>query len=382
MIFPAFSRLTLLPGLMVSAGLASCHNPFSDDGAKPSEFVWRTVITEPDSGGWGGLPAVADGRVFVAAGRDIVAFDSRTGAILWRTRVGFGVNPSAVAPNILVRDSRLFLSGVAAVFSLDVATGAIRWQFPTPVQTDRSESSVDDLAMYVGTRNHKVYALDLNDGHPFWTVDLGSDWQYLGIVEGTAVSGDTVYTVLNRFLNSNGLYRSGVIVALDRRSGRELLRYESAGTQHDARGAPAIAGRLLVVSDEAGTSFFAVDRFTGQEVWRVQGDPGYFGPNTSPVAVGNTVYVASSDTFIWAVDLQTGNLRWRTKSAGSYHGTAVCGGKVFGNNQAIDILDQGTGMLLRTVLTLRGREFPDSQFATDGERVYVTGTIAAYAIAC
>jgi len=368
--------------VILSSSLSSCHNPFSDDSAKQQEFIWRTVVTEPDSGGWHGIPAVADGRLFVAAGRDIVAFDSRSGAILWRTKVGFGVNPRAVAPNILVRNGWIFVSGVAAVFSLDAATGVIRWQFPTPVQTDRSESSVDDFAMYVGTRDHRVYALDLNDGHPLWTVDVGPDWQYLGIVEGTAVSGDTVYTVLNRSLNSNGLYRSGVIVALDRRSGRELLRYESAGTLHDARGAPTIAGRLLLVSDEAGSSFFAVDRFTGQEVWRVQADPGFFGPATSPVVVGNTVYVASNDTFIWAVDLQTGTLRWRTKSPGSYHGTAVCGGKVFGNNFAIDILDQVTGKLLRTVLTLRGSEFPDSQFATDGERVYVTGTVAAYALAC
>src|SRR5207247_8009061 len=72
-LFRDLSRWAVLPGVILSSCLSSCHSPFSDDGAKQPEFIWRTVITEPDSGGWGGIPAVADGRVFVAAGRDIVA---------------------------------------------------------------------------------------------------------------------------------------------------------------------------------------------------------------------------------------------------------------------------------------------------------------------
>lgn len=320
---------------------------------------------------------VTDGeRVYAIAG-GMVTFSAHTGEIVWTHRL-----VRYVPRNPVLRNGRLFAAEQVA-FALDAATGRELWRFTPDADGALGESTGDERAFYFGTGTHRVYALDAATGSLLWSTDVGPDWQYTGTVLGVSVSGDTVYAGVRQYNAENGYISTGWIVALDRTTGKELWRYRN-GSGNDIRSisaAPTVAGRLLLASDLHGASFFAVDRFTGQEVWRVKGAPGYVGPHESPVAVGDVAYLASNDTYVYAVELQTGRVIWKTKTPASNHAFAVCGERIFVTWQGLSVLDRRTG---RTIYQSDEEtdEWPQSGFAVHGNRVFVLGNRAAYAYRC
>lgn len=355
------------------------------DGLAPNLALvaWRTPINETAGAiGWGGTPAVADGRVVIAEGANISAFESLSGRRVWTTQVRDRNVP--VTSGIAIRGAKLFFPDVPSVYSLDAASGRILWKFTPKDQANVAQCIVDDRALYIGTRGHEVYALDISDGHPLWNYDVGKDWDNLGIVQGITESEDTLYVAVSRQLVHNGYLRAAVIVALKRTTGSELWRYQSEGDHHDIVASPVVAGRFLIGGDQVYNSFFAVDRFTGKEVWRVEGEPGGFGPQNSAYVVGDTAFISSNDRNIYAVDVPTGRIFWRARSGGSFSAGIACGRYVIGNSLGLEIFDRASG---KKVADLFRHEYPDlsfptSHFAQDGKRAYVSGTGALYAVKC
>lgn len=342
-------------------------------------MLWRVPVSQA-TGGWHGTPAIIGDRVFFELNDGVTAFDIGTGNVIWRSVVK--TNPSPAADNIVAQNGRLYLAEAIEVLSLDAATGAILWRFTPDAQAAAAKSAVDDVAMYVGTRSHKVYALDVRTGTPLWTTDIGPTWQYFGIIQGISVSGDTVYAGGVRYLNQFGGMSAGVIAALDRRDGHVLWMYQGPSNgQNSVQSAPTVTARLLVASDLGG-AFFAVDRATGQEVWRVAGTPGFFGPAAAPVVVGSQVYVGSNDQRVYKTDLQTGAVVWKTDTHGSISTFTVCNQAAFANNHGLFALDASTGQILGSLLSGNGSDFFTSGFAVAADRVIVSGTEAVYAIGC
>lgn len=275
----------------------------------------------------------------------------------------------------------------AAVRALDAATGREIWRFGLAEGSDASmgQIAVHDDAVYVGTRDHRVYALDLADGQVRWVTDIGPEWQHLSIVRGVTATADTLYVAVDQWRAENGHVSSGWIVAMERSTGRVLWRTQSGTGQQrlNVSGAPTLWGRLLLASDELGNSFFAVDRFTGKEVWRHWGARDRFGPAQSPTVVEGVGYVGSHDLAIYAFDPQTGRIHWRTPVRASIRSFAVCKDLIFANHDGLVVLDRRSG---RKVAERYGDsvEFLTSAFAVaaDQSRVYEIGNRYVYAFAC
>jgi putative pyrroloquinoline-quinone binding quinoprotein len=373
------STVRLLALSMALSAVVNCGP--DEEPAATADFLWRTPIdTSNESASWTGTPGVDSQRVYVAVGGNLVALDKFSGRIAWETRIKRYDAPSIA--NVAVFHDRLFVTETRHAISLDASNGTVRWRVQLDSTTQAPETAADGDAMYTGTRDHRVFALRASDGATLWKVDVGEGWAHLGPVHGLSVSGDTVYVGLVRFLVANGYRSAGVIVALDRNTGNELWRYQTIGEQNGVASRPVVAGRLLIASDALGGSFFAVNRFTGREAWRVTGRSDGVGPGGAADVQGDTVYVASNDKHVYAADLRTGRLHWRAASKGSYNGVVTCRNRLYANNQAIDVIDRFSGKIVDSLLMLRGREFPTSRPATDGERVYVTGTRAIYALPC
>jgi outer membrane protein assembly factor BamB len=346
--------------------------------------AWKVSINDrnPDVE-WGGIPVASDGKLFIAEGPNIAALNTATGARLWTTRVRQNLAP--VTSKILWHQARLFFPDVPDVLCLDANTGAILWRFAPDTQAVNAESAVDDRAMYIGTRSHKVYALSVDDGHPLWIVDVGPTWEHFGMIAGLSLAGDTLYAAASRYLVHNGYLRSAVIVALDKSTGRELWRYESPGDRHDVVSAPVVAGNNLIIDDMLFASTFAVDRFTGREVWRVPAAPGGFGPQDAATVAGDTAFIASNDAFVYAIRASTGEVLWKSRSrGGSFIGGTTCGNYVLANAQGIDVFNRATGRPLSSFLTPTDENgaFPTSHFASERDKAFVTGILWAWAIQC
>jgi outer membrane protein assembly factor BamB len=361
--------------LAVALTVASCEL-LGLGGDDSVEVAWSDGLP---AGGmtWTGVPAVVGGHVIAEYGTGLRAWDLATGQVIWTRPLRTGVTLNS--RNIVVAAGRAFAAGGDSVYAVDAATGARLWAFLPDAQAALGEIGVDDQSVYVGTRSHRVYALDPATGQVRWSVDIGPTWTNFGIVLGLSSSGDTVYVGAAEDLNASGGLRRGHMIALNRATGAELWRFITPNDRSDVSGAPRVVGRLLLASDLYGGSFFALDRFTGQEVWRIPTSG--IGPSRSPLIRDQTAYVGANDRNVYAVDYNTGQVRWRTDTGGSVSGFAFCGDLILVNNTELHALELSSGKET-SALFVNENEFLWSDFGAENRRAFVVGNSAVYGLRC
>jgi outer membrane protein assembly factor BamB len=137
------------------------------------------------------------------------------------------------------------------------------------------------------------------------------------------------------------------LYAVNRNDGTLKWKFETRGAVNSS---PAVDHGLVMFGSVDG-KFYAVDAETGTQKWsfttggeRRFTAPGIHGamPRTqlmadpfdvflsSPAISGNTVYFGSGDTHIYALDVQSGALKWKFKTGDVVHASpAVANGTVF-----------------------------------------------------
>ena len=376
-------RVALLAGLVALAGGASCSDVAGGSG-DVGRVAWRARLTDRHTVvGWHGVPATDGHGFFFASDSGITALEARTGRLSWSARLGDPLRDGAEEGRLVARGGKLYASVRGALYALDAATGAVRWRVDTPPVFGDAEIDADDGAVYAAVGKATVAAFDPAGGGALWTTDVGADWDG-GAIVGITASRDTVYVAAVRAIAPARGFRRGALFALDRASGRLLWSWWGPDST-SAGAAPTVAGRLLLASDQVGGSFFAVDRFTVREVWRVVGDRASFGPSQAPVVGGDTAFVGSNDRSVYAVDLATGRVRWSVRSGSSIHHFALCGPLLLVNNQTIALVDRrahGVVTELTSPESERTEGIPSSGFAVSGDTAFVAGSQLALAIRC
>ncbi|HET7585657.1 MAG TPA: PQQ-binding-like beta-propeller repeat protein [Gemmatimonadaceae bacterium] len=373
----------LLAGLLAGG---SCTESTGAGGQQPSdgppgavEVVWRVPIAGRDIGM---VPAVDDELLFTVA-HGITAYRVRDGHLSWQTPTGLVQS----APSKIIERAGRILIAEQSVHAFDSRTGEELWRFRPAETASLCQPAADDEAMYFGTGglSHLVYAISLVNGQPLWQRDIGPEWPFAGWISGVAVSGDTVYVGATEDRTQNGHLTSGWIVALDRESGRILWRHASGAgdTIRSVNGAPVVHGDFVIASDAFGNSFYAVNRFSGREAWRIPGRPNLEGPTASPVVKNDRVYVGSGDTFVYAADIRSGRLLWQSShERSSILYLAVCGSAIFAQEEGVEVFDLNTGAWRQTLLNADD-DFITSGFATLGDSlIFAHGTSAVYALRC
>jgi polyvinyl alcohol dehydrogenase (cytochrome) len=92
---------------------------------------------------------------------------------------------------------------------------------------------------------------------------------------------------------------------------KRAARLEQAWTYQapgSVNGAPTVVGDRVTVLSQNG--LVALDAESGQEVWKRDDIRG----TSSPTRRGDTLYVYSGDTTLWAVDADDGSDRWKVKA--------------------------------------------------------------------
>ncbi|MGI8548741.1 MAG: hypothetical protein ACR2M1_15660, partial [Gemmatimonadaceae bacterium] len=88
-----------------------------------------------------------------------------------------------------------------------------------------------------------------------------------------------------------------------------------------------------------------------------------------------------ADTHMYAIDLQSGNVKWKQSLGGSIAGTGYCAGQVFGQNESLQRRDPQRGGAYTGALNAETYPFT-SNLTSDGNRLYFTGENGVYAIKC
>ena len=180
--------------------------------------------------------------------------------------------------------------------------------------------------LYFANMHGDFFAVDAKTGKLVWHRDLG----YISAAS-PAIGDGVVYQPL---MNPRGAERgasSGLVVALDAETGKEIWRFRTGAVESS----PLLVDGTLYF----GTfdhRLYALDPDTKHVRWsfqtadRVKGGPAYW---------HGTVYTGSYDGKVYALDARRGKLRWSSKSqaglfgAGNFYaGPAVAYGRLYIGN--------------------------------------------------
>lgn len=191
----------------------------------------------------------------------------------------------------------------------------VRWRFHTAGRVISSPAVVDGM-IYVGSTDCNVYAIDAGSGAQKWKFET-KGW----VVSSPAVDSGTVYVESY----------DGNLYAVDTKTGQLKWKFATAGERHytgthihylqPAAEAMPDPWDFYLSSPSVwnGTVYFgsgdkniyALDTNTGILKWKFQtGDV----VHSSPAIADGTLYVGSWDTYLYALDASTGKEKWRFKT--------------------------------------------------------------------
>ncbi len=242
-------------------------------------------------------------------------------ATRWATAVGGHVlGAPAIADGLVVVTVTDLADGTSGgVVALELATGAVRWRVPTPVPV-RGGPALDDGVVLIAQLDGTVLGLDLASGAERWRHELG-----LGL-EARAATLSAPPVIEGGDVLVGGQRR---VAALSVRAGAPLWTRDPVGRHQDfaSLAALAVEGGLGVgVFDLFQGGVIAFDRVTGALAWHVDSEQ-IRAVHAAPVIAGGLVYLVSSTTDVIALELTTGEERWRTRleSGGFEWGNAALG---------------------------------------------------------
>jgi outer membrane protein assembly factor BamB len=364
---------------------------FPSDGLTAT---WRT----PVNSGYAG-PAVSAGRVFVVDSRRTtgnraieraMALDEATGKILWSQewptdysgmQLVYAIGPRATPT---VDGDRVYVLGAAGhLLALDVATGRIVWQKNFVADYNASIPSwgsagaplVDGerlICLVGGEPNGKVIALDKRTGKELWR-SLSSDTEP-GYNQPIIVEAGGTRQLI--------LFHPEGFSSIDPSSGKVLWHIEHRVQMGIVVATPVRSGPyLFFTSQYGGARMLRLDgtRPAAAVVWSGPGeqDAGmtHDTPNTlnsvisTPVIDGDYVYGLDNDGQLRCLEAATGKLVWKTDALLKEH--AMYGTAFFVRNGNRYFINNDRGELVIARLSPKGFEEIDRTKLIEPTNPYV-----------
>ncbi len=253
-----------------------------------------------------GAPAVTDDIVVVAGrGSNALAVDRTDGSIRWSFALG-PTMPTLTSWNYFTAapvadgDQVLVPSGDGKLYALDLATGAERWHFTTG-DSLRASPLVVDGVVYQPSGDDHVYAVDAATGEERWR--FATDGVNFDLSQGFIRSD-----IFTRPSLQDGLLvigsRDSKVYAID------VATHEAAWTfNYDSTWAMSttVADGTVFVGWSTNNKLSALDLHTGELKWDTTvGSHTY----TTATIVGDTVVWGSADGHLHGFDKATGERRF------------------------------------------------------------------------
>jgi outer membrane protein assembly factor BamB len=277
-----------------------------------SDILWKTNITGIQS-----YISAFNGKIFVTTKTAVFALDRETGSIIWNTTVPA---PGPWPAVYKIDDTHLVIGNS----SLDIETGRILWTSPnfsaTPAPLFAANVYSPEKKMFYTKVNSYVQAWDFfNPSNPPKLA-----WETYVSGSGTVGSG-IQYGDGKVFPGSYEPHQ----MALDAKTGKVLWDTETKGSMLFS--GSYYQGRFIRAGSHDNT-MYCFNATTGEILWTFNPhtEDGYFCVG-SAVAYG-MVYELNKDGYLYALDLNTGDLVWKYKGPGPliFPGTpTVADGKVY-----------------------------------------------------
>jgi outer membrane protein assembly factor BamB len=244
-------------------------------------------------------------------------------ALAWKFKTAGRV----ISTPAVVGDAIYVGSTDGSLYALNRADGSQRWKFDTQGPIASSPAVAGGL-VYCSSVDGNVYAVDAATGKVRWTFATKGERRFTAPgIHGAIPRTERMPDPFDVFLSSPVIAGNVVyigsgdqhIYALDAATG--ALRWSFA-TGDVVHASPAIADGVLYVGSW-DRNLYALDAATGRERWRyTTGNDttiyNQIGIASSASVSGGTVFVGGRDGHFHAVDAATGALRWKINNRGGW----------------------------------------------------------------
>ncbi len=308
-----------LAEIAITLPVATANGEWSQPGGSAAKSLGHLALGETLTRAWtasigagstrgaelNAAPVIANGKVYVMDTRaTVTAFDARTGAVLWTSRIVKDGEGTAIAfgGGVSVEGGRVFATsgyGIAAAF--DANTGAQAWRVDLNVPL-RGAPSLAGGRVYVLSQDNQLFALKAADGTNDWEATGTSEQAGLLGASAPAVAQDTAVVG----------FSSGELVALSVLNGRSVWQDALARTGRstalaalaDIDASPVIdRGRVFAIGH--GGRIAALELSTGQRVWEQN-----LAGTSTPWVAGEFVYAVTLDGQVVCLTRGEGKVRW------------------------------------------------------------------------
>jgi outer membrane protein assembly factor BamB len=307
--------------------------------------------------------------------------------VKWRFATGNRVVSSPV-----ISGKALYFGGDDGnVYALDSETGRQIWKTKTRGPVPATPAVVNDT-LYVGSYDGNFYALNADTGALKWKFATGGERRFEAKgLHGMQPKNQTIADPFDIFLSSpvvvdGAVYfgsGDGNVYALDATSGELRWKFKTGDVVHAS---PAFADGVVFVGSW-DSYFYAIDAKNGKEKWRFHGGEdalihNQVGFQSSPAIVDGVVYTGCRDAQLYALEAESGKEKWKIDNQLSWVITspAVVGGKVYfatSDSALYHVADAATG---KSLVKEDGRAYMFSSPTVVNETVFIgvlNGTLAA-----
>jgi outer membrane protein assembly factor BamB len=244
-------------------------------------------------------------------------------AIRWRFQTDGRViaSPAVAGNTVYVGSADRYL------YAFDAATGAVRWKLRTGARV-ASSPAVADGVVYVESYDGALYAVDAATGAQKWTFQTAGERRFAAAhIHGALPAAETMPDPFDVYLSSPAVWNGAVyfgsgdgnIYALDAKTGAVVWKLKTGDVVHAS---PAIADGVLYIGSW-DRYFYAVDAKTGAVQWKFKtGEDrdihNQEGIQSSAVVADGVVYIGCRDSNLYALDARTGALVWRYNNNGNW----------------------------------------------------------------
>ncbi len=217
---------------------------------------------------------------------------------------GSGAGPATTAVTLF--NNRIYVGFGMAIRCLDDA-GNMIWQ-STANDIITTTLKATTSALFFGTADYKMQAIDITNGAYLWTYTTSSNVLSAPLVYGgMSISGS----------DDNNIY----CVDMQAGAGQQGLLRWSVPTKERVRSSPAIHIPTNTVLVGCHDYFlYAIDHVSGTVKWKY---PTGSLISSSPVILGNKAYFASYDKYLYCIDVRFGDLLWKTNMDFSADGSPI-----------------------------------------------------------
>lgn len=194
------------------------------------------------------------------------------------------------------------------VYALNAATGDFGWKYAADGGIV-SKPVVNDNSILFGSEDHRVHVVSARTGRVNWTYFTNG-----------AVRSSPYISEGHAFIGSDDTY----LHALNLSTGRQAWKVESGAA---IRSTPFVSQseESIYFGNEDGDLFCV--NFRGQVRWRFKAKRAI---TSSPIVADGIVYFGSVDSFLYAVDAQTGWVIWRFRlDKGTVSSPAIAENMIF-----------------------------------------------------